>query len=368
VKKRTVLFSRYLAGLMAALLVVIVFAGTGCSSSGTSTAVPAPSASGTPGSVPGTSTSTPELTPSTTVTPEPTAIPAAPTPSPSPSSTPSPTAQDPYAMETLFSRTYPGGEIVPESVLQQNGAYTSYLISYPSDNLKIYGVMRIPVGNGPFPVIVMNHGHYDPATYISGQGTDNMADILARNGYLTLASDYRGHGKSEGSPASAGNRTVYGIDTLNLIASIPSVPEADGSRIGMWGHSMGGEVSMVVSEVSKQIKASVVWAPTSGDATVNAKFYSRFGAPAETLDGATSAAQSPLYFVDHVSAPISLHQGDIDTQVDPQWAIRWRDRLQAAGKQVEFYWYPGQGHNFTELGWGVISPRTIEFYDSFLKK
>ncbi len=76
---------------------------------------------------------------------------------------------------------------------------------------------------------------------------------------------------------------------------------------------------------------------------------------------------SPLYFVEHVSVPISLHQGDIDQDVDPQWAIRWRDRLQVAGKQVEFYWYPGQGHNFRELGWGVIAPRTVEFYDRFLK-
>jgi uncharacterized protein len=272
-------------------------------------------------------------------------------------------------METLFTRTYTGGEIVRESVLQSNGAYTAYLISYHSDGLKIYGVMRIPAGSGLFPVIVMNHGHYDPATYVSGQGTDSMADVLARTGYLTLASDYRGHGKSEGAPASFGNRTEYGVDVLNLIASIPSVPEADGSRIGMWGHSMGGEVSMVVAEVSKQLKASVVWAPTSGDATVDARFYSkRSGATPEALDGAKSAAESPLYFVDHISVPISLHQGEIDTDVDPQWAIRWRDRLQAAGKQVEFFWYPGQGHNFRELGWGVISPRTVEFYDRFLKK
>ena len=32
------------------------------------------------------------------------------------------------------------------------------------------------------------------------------------------------------------------IDVINLVHAIPSIPEADPERIGMWGHSMAGNL------------------------------------------------------------------------------------------------------------------------------
>jgi len=100
-------------------------------------------------------------------------------------------------IESLRSRDYKPSPITIESTVSNNGVYTGYLISYISDGLKIYGRMNVPVGQGPFPVIILNHGYFNQSSFASGDGTQTMADILARNGYLTLASDYRGFGKSE---------------------------------------------------------------------------------------------------------------------------------------------------------------------------
>ncbi len=226
--------------VIAIMLMLLVAACGG--EAATETATPAASPEATQTIVTGqdTPTATPTITPSpatATPTSEPQTATATPTPSPTPTA-----SSNPYSMESLFSREYTGGEIVRQSVLQQNDAYTSYLITYPSDGLTIRGVMRIPTGDGPFPVIVMNHGHYEPGPYISGQGTDAMADIVARAGYITLASDYRGHGQSEGEPAQYGSRTEYAVDVLNLIACIPSISEADGSRHRHVGSQLGGEV------------------------------------------------------------------------------------------------------------------------------
>lgn len=292
--------------------------------------------------------------------------------SPSATSTALPVATpvSPLAIPALRARDYPGGAIEVVQTLQQTPAYTSYLVAYPSDGLRISGVMKVPRGDGLFPVVVLNHGHYPVSAYRSGNGTDNAADLLARAGYLTLASDYRGFGASQNDPAgqgNAGHRVEYAVDVLNLLASVGSVSQADAARVGMWGHSMGGEVGLRALEAdgAGRIKAAVFWAPTSGDVNANSRFYARGAAPevAEQI----AFQLSPINYVDWVAAPVSLHQGDRDTEVRPEWTLQLRDALQAAGNPVEFFWYPGQGHNFAERGWGEIGPRTVAFFEQHVR-
>lgn len=269
-------------------------------------------------------------------------------------------------IEGLRKREFKGGEIKIEETLAHNNSYTSYIFSYPSDNLKIYGMMNIPEGNGPFPVIVLNHGYYNTSSFNSGDGTRTMADILATKGYITVASDYRGHGQSEDEKqGSRGHRPEFAIDVLNLIASIKNIKQADTNRIGMWGHSMGGEVSLRTAEATDKVKAIALWAPTSANASDNANFYGGRHNPNTNnpeLDGV-----SPINYLKYISAPISLHQGLVDVEVKPEWSKELNDALKKEGKTVEYFEYEGQDHNFRNLGWGLISERTVAFYDKYLK-
>jgi len=50
-------------------------------------------------------------------------------------------------IEQLRQREFAGGEIKIEETLAHNNSYTSYIFSYPSNNLKIYGMMNIPEGD-----------------------------------------------------------------------------------------------------------------------------------------------------------------------------------------------------------------------------
>lgn len=280
------------------------------------------------------------------------------------------TANSNSFIEQLRQREFAGGEIKIEETLLQNGTYTSYLISYPSDNLKIYGIMKIPEGNGPFPVIILNHGYYNPSSFQSGNGTDNMANILASNGYITLASDYRGHGNSDNDIQGrrGGHRPEYAIDILNLIASVKSIAKADQNRIGMWGHSMGGEVALRVVEATDTIKALVLWAPTATRASDNRGFAAgrhmqgTNATPDISQDGA-----APMNFLRYIQTPISLHQGLSDTEVNPDGSRQLNEALKKQGKQIEYFEYEGQDHNFQNLGWDVISKRTVDFYNKNLK-
>lgn len=269
-------------------------------------------------------------------------------------------------IEQLRQRKFRGGEIKIEETLGREGNYTSYIFSYPSDKLKIYGMMNMPDGNGPFPLIVLNHGYFNQSTFQSGDGTHGMADILAAKGYITLASDYRGFGKSENDAQdSRGHNPNYAIDILNLIASTKSLSKVDLNRIGMWGHSMGGETSLRAIEATNKIRALVLWAPTSGSASDNASFYgNKHTTPSASPD---LSGTSPINYLQHISTPISLHQGLADTEVKPEWSKQLNDSLKKEGKSVEYFEYTGQDHNFKNLGWDVISERTIAFYDKYLR-
>lgn len=268
-------------------------------------------------------------------------------------------------IENLRARDYQSGQITTENTVSQNGSYTSYVFSYSSDDLKIYGRMNVPTGQGPFPVIILNHGYFNQSSFTSGDGTQTMADILARNGYITLASDYRGFGKSENDgQGSRGHNPNYAIDVLNLIASVNTLDNADPGKIGMWGHSMGGEVSIRTAEVTDKVKAVVLWAPTSANPSANSAFYGRGRiTPSPAQDTEVSQTNDLQY----ISTPISLHQGLSDTEVDPKWSKELNEALKRENKSVEYFEYPGQDHNFRNLGWDVISKRTIEFFDRYLK-
>ena len=111
-----------------------------------------------------TATFVPTTTP--TVTETPTETPTS-TPSPTPTVTPTATP-NPYLPSTipgLRERDFPGGQIEITSYWEETDAFTRYYIAYPSDDLLISGMMAVPKGQGPFPVIILNHGYIAPSQY-----------------------------------------------------------------------------------------------------------------------------------------------------------------------------------------------------------
>lgn len=313
-------------------------------------------------------------TPSPSVTPFPTATSTPiPTPTITPSPTPNPLAV--YTIEAMRRRSYPGGKIEIRSVVTRTEAYTRYLIAYPSDDLTITGVMQIPHGRGPFPVVILNHGYIPPSRYVPGSDTWRPADYLARRGYITLAPDFRGWAGSDPGPDFF--RMGLVIDALNLIRSVPSIPQADPERIGMWGHSMGGGVTTRAIVIDPRIRAAVLYAPVSADLVNTRRGFGGFRSIEDPLlaraymdarsDPEFLRQVSPIYYFHYVTAPVQIHQGTADTTTPPEWARAIRDALIAAGKAVEYYEYAGQGHAFQGEAWRLFLQRMTAFFDRHLK-
>lgn len=324
----------------------------------------------------------PTTTPTATTTSTPTATPtetATPTITPTPTTTPTPTPHpmEPFTIEGLRQRDYPGGTINIRSVLTTTATFTRYYIDHPSDELTITGIMQIPSGQGPFPVVLLNHGYIPHARYWSGADTWRAAEYLSARGYLTLASDFRTWGESD----SGDNffRTGLLIDALNLVSSVESIPQADANRIGMWGHSMGGGVATKALTVDPRIKAAVLYAPVSGN---DREVVERWGVgvrretPEQLVRAYGDAVfrpdflerTSPINYFDFVTAPVQIHIGSADTSTPPEWSDDLNEALAKAGREVDYFVYPGQGHALQGESWQLFMERVTDFFDRTLSE
>ena len=316
--------------------------------------------------------------PSVTVLPPPswTAI-LPPTLTPTDTVTPTP---DPYAGLTiadLVARTYGGGELRIEETLADNSYFTRYLVSYPSDGLTIFGFMNVPKGEGPFPVVIASHGYIEPEVYNTLDYTTGYADALARSGYLVIHPNLRGYKPSDDGPNLF--RVGMAIDVLNLVAMVVSQGDqsgtlqlADPERIGLWGHSMGGGISTRAMVVNPEVRAVVLYGAMSGDEQKNyERIFNVFSEGLRGKEELSAAAEaflriSPVYFLDQVQAAVSIHHGDRDREVPPEWSLDLCERLQALHKEVECFRYPGQPHTFIREGEQLFIERMIDFYDRYL--
>jgi uncharacterized protein len=290
--------------------------------------------------------------------------------------------EDPTDQRTiagLRARTYESGEIEIVRTITETGAYTSYLITYPSDGLRVTGFLNVPKGQGPFPVLIINHGYVPPAGYVAvaSNYAKREGDYLAGRGYLTAGSDFRGHGNSPGTAVGSHLETAYVIDALNLVAALKTFPQADTSRVGVWGHSNGGSISERMMVVSRDIRATVIWAGVSADA-VDAWLYLRdwirrpetelrrqYGHPDELGD--LYRRMGARHYLGDVVGPVQIHHGTADASVPYQHAVTLSEALGTAGKPHELHTYPGAPHNWSGPTWNVAMARTLAFFEAHVR-
>lgn len=318
----------------------------------------------------------------------------------------------PYTIEGLRARDYQSGNIEVVGVLDQTQDYTRFLIRYPSDDLIITGIMQVPArGEPPFPVIVMNHGFFPRTEYVAGDGTDRAAEFLNKRGYLTLAPDYRSWGQSDSGPSLF--YSGLAIDVVNLLAAIPSIPEADASRVGMWGHSMGGGVTMKVLTIigdnpsvgagsaRPNVRAAVLYSTVSADqgdvlarwglgcfgsitegegrVDCNSSDVIPLNLPVPLLDAYYDAAHnpeilatiSPIHHLNLVDVPVQIHYGTRDSEelsgTPPEWSRKLYQAFLDADKPAKLFSYEGQRHSFIGDAWFRFMEEVVRFFDDNVK-
>lgn len=333
------------------------------------------------------SSTSPVIDPSPTITSSP-----APTATETPTATPPLTATPiphPLAIDAMRARDYPGSVIIIESVLDPGVNYNRYLVSYLSEGYKIHALMTVPAGEKPptgWPVVIFNHGFIPPDVYVTTERYVAYVDLIARSGYIVFRSDYRGHGNSEGEARGAYSNPDYTVDVLNAVASMKIFPDADPERIGMWGHSMGGYITLRSMVIRGDIKAGVIWAgvvgsyedllynwrrgaggsvpPTPRPGSWRNSLVAQYGTPEEN-PAFWDSISANAHLAD-ISGPIQLHHGTNDADVPLLFSENLFFQMLEAGQYVELYKYEGDNHNISNY-FSTAMQRTIEFFDRYVK-
>ena len=290
----------------------------------------------------------------------------------------------------LMSEKFDGRDLKLGVIEYTRDVYTRYHITYMSGNLKISGIMDVPKGEGPFPVVITAHGFVEPRYYTIGRGLKREQDYLVRNGYVVLHPDYRNNDGSDKDPDNNLRLNLgYTEDVINAVYAIKSsgFKFIDKENIGLLGHSLGGGVAlnMMVSKPGL-IKAYVLFAPISmdyrdnfnkwilnrsadtmrkyGPPEMRTKIIAMYGSPDKNPQFWDNI--SPKTFIGNVTEPVMIHQGTGDKEVSPDWTIKLADALKTKGKNVTFYLYKGEPHEFINA-WPLVMQRSVKFFDSHLK-
>jgi dipeptidyl aminopeptidase/acylaminoacyl peptidase len=295
-----------------------------------------------------------------------------------PAPSPEPPAH-PVSIEALIRQKYDGSGLQLGAVQERNDQYTRYFVTYLSAGLTISGIMNVPVGDGPFPVLVLNHGYIDPDVYTNGRGLRREQDYLARRGYAVLHTDYRGHAQSDDDPdAELELRLGYTEDVVNAVLAIKSseLPYLDDERIGLLGRSMGGGITFnTLVARPGLVDAAVVYAPVSSNTADNfnrwtradtaqaAQIIAAYGSPEGNPD--FWQAVSPATYFDRITEPILVHHGTADESCPIAWSVATVSALKALGKDAELLTYEGEPHAF-EAAWADSMATTVAFFERHL--
>jgi dienelactone hydrolase len=155
-------------------------------------------------------------------------------------------------LASAFMLASPNSSRAAQPAPQDSSPYLQ--IFYESGGLRLEGYLYRPSGDGPFPIIIYNHGSREGAER-SERPFVFIGRLLTAAGYAVLVPERRGYGKSDGKVfreevgEDVGAKFISRLqaesdDVLAALDYLKTLPWVDASRIGIMGWSFGGIVSV----------------------------------------------------------------------------------------------------------------------------
>ncbi len=270
-------------------------------------------------------------------------------------------------------------------------SYFSFLTSYNSDGLKINGLLTKPAGETPkegWPAIVFVHGYIPPNQYQTLERYPDYIDYLARNGLVVFKIDLRGHGNSEGQPGGGYYSSDYVIDTLNAYSALESSNFVNPKKIGLWGHSMAGNVVMRAFAAKPDIPAVVIWSGAGYTYTDLSQYgisdSSYRPQPSDTERQRKRQQLSQIYgdpkdgnpfwnlvaptnYLNDLKGAVQLNHAVDDEIVNIEYSRNLNKLLDSTKVPHELFEYPSGGHNIKGDYFNQALQNTVNFYNKYLK-
>jgi dienelactone hydrolase len=251
----------------------------------------------------------------------------------------------------------------------------------PSGSLRLKAALWMPKGTGPFPAVLFSHGSGGAdSDHTAGLTMTEAAEVLgplfARHGYAFLYLFRRGHGPSadqgpfmqdllQHEEAARGKEARQHLqfilvtmdhldDVLAAFSFLKTAPGIDARRIGLVGHSLGGQISLLAAERDSDVRAAVT-----------------FGAAAGSWDRSPELRERLLAAVRKTAAPVMLIHAQNDFSTTPGQALA--DELERLHRPHVLKIYPpvGQtpdsGHNMLYTAIPVWEADVFAFLDKYVR-
>lgn len=269
--------------------------------------------------------------------------------------------------------------------ISENQNYYSYLTYYISDGLKINGLLTQPKGEQPqggWPAVIFIHGYVPPKQYQTTEKYVEYVDFLARSGFVVFKIDLRGHGNSEGEPNGAYYSSDYVIDTLNAYSSLKTGNFVNPNKIGLWGHSMAGNVILRSLVAQPQIPAVVIWSGAGytytdireygiSDTSYAPIAMSRNAGRRQLLSKLHGQVNPedpfwkqviPTNYLNDLKGAIQLNHAVNDEVVSVDYSRSLNKLLDQTKITHEFNEYPSGGHNISGVSFTESMQKTVNFF------
>ena len=223
-----------------------------------------------------------------------------------------------------------------------------------------------------YPLLVYVYGEPAGQTVQDSWGGNNYLWhlMLAQQGYIVASFDNRG------TPAPRGRawrKSVYrqiGIlasadQAAAVKAAIAAWPYVDADRVGSWGWSGGGQMTLnAIFRYPDLYKTAMAVAFVSDQRVYDSIYQERFmGLPKDNADGYTNG--SPITFAKNLKGNLLIAHGTGDDNVHYQSFEMLVNELIANGKQFTMMSYPNRSHGISE-GPGT-TPHLYNLLTTYLK-
>ena len=257
---------------------------------------------------------------------------------------------------------------------------TSIEVRVPGPAGTLGGTLTLPgAGHAPFPAVTTLTG--SGAHYRDGNRTPDhpyrpfrqIAEKLAACGIATLRVDDRGVGESTGD-ASAATAEDTAADAEAALTFLRARPDIDARRVGLIGHSYGGEIAPMVAAADPAVAAVVLLAGPARPFRETMRYQHRYRIendpnilPADRAKALADAMieqeanvkasteawrrsiqdRDPLPTARRLHMPVLILQGSTDRAVSPEDSVRLERAIRDGGnRRVARHLFPGVNHHF----------------------
>lgn len=234
------------------------------------------------------------------------------------------------------------------------------------DGLELPSMIFLPPGSDPnndgipdkpLPTVLYVHGGPWISYYQNTWFINRQLQLLANRGYAVINTEFRGASGYGQAFIEASSREWGGkmhTDLVDIAKAAIARGVALPKKVGIFGWSYGGYATFAAMAFAPDVFACGISMYGLGDLeaafrhpfTSGPYWRQRIGNPDVPEELALIRSHSPINYINQIKNPLLISHGSLDERVPQSQSDNMAKALKAAGKDVIYYYYPEEGHDY----------------------